>query len=501
VGCSVTSALLATLCALFLAAPSQAGAVTCGGKQATIVGTRGHDVIGGSRGSDVIYGAGGNDRITGGRAGNDTICGGRGVDRLFGAAGNDRLYGGRGSDRALGGGHGADRIFGGRGNDTARGGSAADYLDGGLGDDRLKGADGGGDVVIGNHGSDRARGGRGEGDVVRGELGHDKLDGGPGGGDIVSFAGASESVTVNLFRGFARGDGRDSLRRFEDVVNSPFTDTAANDGPAVIRGRAIDGSTTLAVYGSVAGESVGISFDRTGYLVSGEAGHPPANVEGCTPAGDSRSLHCLGEVDMVTVSVGDGADVVRIAPNLPAHVQVRIDGGPGPDALYGGSGDEVIEAGDDADADLLSGGDGDDALIGARTDAHVPIGSGRSTMLGGAGSDVLVGGDPCDGDLYDGGSGNDNANFFRFTPGVVAEIGGTATRAGESCTPGRVLSSIEALEGSPGADVLSGNGGDNTLTGGGGNDMLSGAGGDDRLVGGSGGDRLLGGSGLDSTHQ
>ena len=90
----------------------------------------------------------------------------------------------------------------------------------------------------------------------------------------------------------------------------------------------------------------------------------------------------------------------------------------------------MIEAGNDSDPDLLDGGAGDDALIGARTDFHVPVNSGRSVMIGGPGSDVLVGGDPCDGDLFDGGPGNDNANFFRFTPGVTAQIGGAAKRSG-----------------------------------------------------------------------
>ena len=59
-------------------------------------------------------------------------------------------------------------------------------------------------------------------------------------------------------------------------------------------------------------------------------------------------------------------------------------------------------------------------------------------MIGGPGSDVMVGGDPCDGDLFDGGTGNDNANFFRFTPGVTREIGGAVSRTAAGCTPGRI---------------------------------------------------------------
>jgi serralysin len=153
----------------------------------------------------------------------------------------------------------------------------------------------------------------------------------------------------------------------------------------------------------------------------------------------------------------------------------------------------VIEAGDDGDPDLLEGAAGDDALVGARTDFQVPVNSGKSTLVGGPGSDVLVGGDPCDGDLFDGGPGNDSANFFRFTPGVFAEIGGKVSRSGSPCTPGHIDPSVEALEGSPGPDVLIGNASGDSLLGKGGDDVLRARGSGNHLVGGGGRDRLVGG--------
>ena len=121
---------------------------------------------------------------------------------------------------------------------------------------------------------------------------------------------------------------------------------------------------------------------------------------------------------------------------MPPDVQVRLNGGPGADALYGGQGNDILEAGDDSDPDLLDGGPGDDGLIGARTDLPTPYNSGKSTLIGGEGSDLLVGGDPCDGDTFDGGSGSDTASFIRFNPGVTAQIGGAASRAGGGCTQG-----------------------------------------------------------------
>jgi Ca2+-binding RTX toxin-like protein len=122
-------------------------------------------------------------------------------------------------------------------------------------------------------------------------------------------------------------------------------------------------------------------------------------------------------------------------------------------------------------------------------------------MIGGEGNDVMVGGDPCDGDVYEGGAGNDDANFFRFTPGVTAQIGGPVTRDGGSCTAGRIDGSVEAIEGSPGPDMLTGSQSGDSLYGKGGDDSLFGLGGNDHLSGGPGNDRLDGGPGHDSESQ
>lgn len=493
---ALSALVMAGVVAVLLIEPFtvRTAAMKCGGKKATIVGTPGNDRIVGRRGHDVIYGDGGSDRIVGGASGNDRICGGpgndrieggRGNDRLYGGAGNDRIEGGRGSDKAIEGGPGRDRLFGGRGNDAIEGGRDADRIDGGLGDDRVDGGRGDRDRVYGNHGSDRAKGGPGNRDVVRGDLGRDRLDGGPGRRDVVSFASASGAVEIDLQRGVAKGDGRDLLRRFERVIGSPFSDERA--GASVSRSSG-GGSPTLAVRGGDDSEEITVAFTGSVYVISTNRGFAAGSVTGCAATGWQARCQAKG-VALVTIAAEGGADVVGVR-NVPPDVRVRIDGGAGGDQLYGGPGDDVIEAGDDGDPDLLSGRGGDDALVGARTDQHVPTDSGQSTMLGGAGEDVLIGGDPCDGDLYNGGRGADNANFFRFTPGVSARIGGPVRRAGGDCLPGHVGGSVEAMEGTPGPDRLIGDARPNTITGGGGNDLLDGRGGRDRLVGGAGRDRL-----------
>lgn len=69
----------------------------CGGRQATVVGTRQRETLEGTPHRDVIQGLGGKDWING-YGGNDLICGGQGDDVLRGGKGRDRLLGGPGVD-------------------------------------------------------------------------------------------------------------------------------------------------------------------------------------------------------------------------------------------------------------------------------------------------------------------------------------------------------------------------------------------------------------------
>lgn len=115
------------------APPADAAAAKCMGKDVTIPGTPGDDVLRGTPGNDVflagagddkIYGFGGNDRVCAG-PGDDVVRGGKGRDRIKGGAGNDQILGGKGRDRILGGG-GSDILEGNAGNDVIIGGPGTD---------------------------------------------------------------------------------------------------------------------------------------------------------------------------------------------------------------------------------------------------------------------------------------------------------------------------------------------------------------------------------------
>jgi uncharacterized repeat protein (TIGR01451 family) len=91
---------------------------TCAGRDATILGTPGNDVLFGDGARDVIRAFAGDDRVRA-RGGNDTVCLNAGNDIGRGGRGNDRLRGGAGSD-VLRGGPGADTCRGGPGRDIKR---------------------------------------------------------------------------------------------------------------------------------------------------------------------------------------------------------------------------------------------------------------------------------------------------------------------------------------------------------------------------------------------
>lgn len=162
----------------------------------------------------------------------------------------------------------------------------------------------------------------------------------------------------------------------------------------------------------------------------------------------------------------NGNDVItsEAASGSFAGLADTFHGGAGNDTLTGWEGTDTLY-GDDGD-DILLGGAGDDTLDGGDGNDQLEGGEGRDTLTGGAGADVLLGGE--DADVLLGGDGDDT------------------------------------LEGAGGDDWLTGNDGDDTLSGGAGNDVLLGDNGTIRGllsisgVAGSGNDTLSGGPGSDT---
>jgi Ca2+-binding RTX toxin-like protein len=201
---SVAAALVIPMALLPTATATADTGNTCEGRQATILGTSGNDVIYGTSGNDVIVTFGGDDTIYAG-AGNDVVCadgvGQVGNDRIFGQDGDDSLHGGMGNDYQVGG-PGADASYGGPGDDhliddtlVGANGSKYDSLVGNDGDDlidaragdyangftvgRYLEGDDGNDTIYGSNYGDNINGGNGN-DKIYGLFGYDQINGGAG---------------------------------------------------------------------------------------------------------------------------------------------------------------------------------------------------------------------------------------------------------------------------------------------------------------------------------
>ncbi len=191
-----------------------------------------------------------------------------------------------------------------------------------------------------------------------------------------------------------------------------------------------------------------------------------------------------------------------------------LDGSHAADVLRGGSGGDHLAGG--GDADVLIGGLGLDFVDYSTnfTDAgprsvNVNLSTGRARgeghdylidiegAIGTEGDDVLIGDDDDNvffgmrgDDAFDGNGGRDMVSFL-YESGVGVTLDLTAGIAsGESSA---MLTNIEDVEGTGGADTLLGDDGPNHLIGLGGDDVISGRGGDDVLDGSSGNDTGDGG--------
>ena len=151
---------------------------------------------------------------------------------------------------------------------------------------------------------------------------------------------------------------------------------------------------------------------------------------------------------------------------------------------------------------IFSGSMMDDILMGTMDDDVLWGGMGDDDLSGGAGDDRLIGGPG--GDALDGGPNMDTADYTGSMYPVHVDL--RSPFADDDDDPGRVyggdaegdmLTSIEHIWGSRGADTLIGNHVGNILAGNAGDDTISGMGGRDYLYGEAGHDVLMGGSGHD----
>lgn len=375
----------------------------------------------------------------------DNILGDSNANVLNGWGGDDTINGRGGNDTLIGG-EGADIMIGGAGNDTV----SYELETDGFGIDLTLGVavrTGGGapfedtlsqiENVIGGAGDDQIVGTSGV-NVLAGMGGNDTIRG-AGAADSISGGAGDDTILYQI------GDGADAIDGGADTDTLRISDVAA--GNAVLN----------------------VVFDGSSLI----------KVENAN----------LTNVETASADLGDGVDTLSYGAATTADVVVVL-----PAALA--TGFSFV-----AGIENVTGGSGNDLLIGD-TAANI--------LLGGAGADILLGG--MGNDTLNGQGGVDLVSYIDETSAFVVDLAaGTARRGSAASAVEDTLVSIEnvagsrfndVITGSTGANVLVGNLGDDTITGGRGNDTLNGGGGFDHFVynWGDGNDIIDGGADSDSVN-
>jgi Ca2+-binding RTX toxin-like protein len=150
----------------------------------------------------------------------------------------------------------------------------------------------------------------------------------------------------------------------------------------------------------------------------------------------------------------------------------------------------------------VTGGSGNDKLLGNSVANILDGGLGNDTLYGGLGADVLIGGDGNDvlrgdggADRINGGAGIDRINYANSDVGV--EVNLTSGTGFYGHAMGDTFTNVESVSGSLFNDNMSGSALANAIYGNSGNDKLFGLGGNDSLFGQTGDDALHGGDAND----
>ncbi|ADL52545.1 calcium-binding protein [Clostridium cellulovorans] len=397
-----------------------------------------------------IYGTEGDDTFQGdsinetyiGLGGNDSIYGNQGKDNLHGNAGNDSIYGG----------DGIDNLYGDEGIDTLDGGAGDDNLYGGVGNDTYVFGLGYGEDIINDFDTeegniDTLRFGEGikEEDIIFNRSDYD-LE--------ITIEGQNDKLTIV---GYYKNDGY-RIEKFElfdgTVIGSEKPDSIilyGTDGPDIVKG------------GDVSDIIMALAEDDTVYgeggndIIDGGAGNDTlyggvGNDTYIFQIGSGKDTiieddKTIGNIDVVKFGAGitsQNLEFSRVDNNLEVTILGTSDKLVIKDyfknennkiekfvldndtvissdkydtlALYGTSGDDVLEAGDCKDTVMaLEGGD---VIYGLGGDDTINAAGGKDTLYGGTGSDVLNGEEGDDilngqvgNDTLTGGNGNDIYQF------------------------------------------------------------------------------------------
>jgi Ca2+-binding RTX toxin-like protein len=290
-----------------------------------------------------------------------------------------------------------------------------------------------------------------------------------------SYNGGSPAQALLVGQDFAHSGGSFAGQSF--LTGVAYTDAVVDDDFYTV------GEGLAGISVSATRVADGAVFSTTTWSSGGYSLALPAGTYAVTATGPGLGgTVTIGDVVIAAQNVKRDFTPAAVAPfAVLSGGRLTVTGTAGNDAIsIGVSGSTLLAT---LNASTLSfnaasvlaidlfGGDGNDRIDASA--AAVPVyalgGAGRDTLVGGAGSDTLTGG-----------GGND----------------ALAGNAGADRLNGH--GGHDGLEGGEGADRLYGDDGDDALVGGGGVDRLWGGLGNDLLDGGSSNDKLFGDAGLDT---
>ena len=475
------------------------GVVTITGTQQTdtligienITGGAGNDLMGGDANQNQLVGGAGNDNLMASVGASDTLDGGDDVDSVSYAAFtnsvNIALNNGNGSatsngqtDTLLN----IENVIAGSGNDVLSGDSNANSLNGGAGNDTLIGSVGANDTL--NGGIDT---------------------------DTVDYSAFTTDMAVSLATGTAIADSQtDSLLNIENVTTGSGNDLLLGDNKANYLSANAGSDRLLASIGGNDSLDGGEGVDTVDYstftssvtlsLLDGTAtsnSQSDSLISIENAIGGTGNDSITGDSTVNRLSGGDGNDT--------------LDGGDGADHLIGGANTDTASYASSAvglSASLsnpsnntgYAAGDSYESIENLTGSSYADNleGDGNANLIsGGAGNDRLIASVGAS-DTLDGGENTDTADYSALSSAVTVSLdnGNGSGSAVVSGSQTDTLISIENVMGGGANDTIIGDSGINVLTGGAGNDSLSGGVGNDTLSGGADNDVLEGGADADS---
>lgn len=379
--------------------------------------------------------------------------------------------------------------------------NAGDSIMGDSGDDTIFGT-GGRDTINGGSGNDLIDG-RGDADIILGGAGRDTLNGGAG-NDTLNGQGGADLLSGD--------DGDDTIIWEGQTSGDDTISSDAGGDTLVVGGETTD--DTFSVSQSAASELI-ITQGTSSITIAGngiEAGIESVVVNG----GSGNDTITITDVDQVgtlvlTVNGGSGADTISATGASLGNVRLAINGDLGDDTLTGsadadtisgGDGNDVIsgEAGNDtlsgnADEDVISGGDGNDVVNGNDGNDTALGDAGDDSLLGSFGDDMLTGG--LGSDTIDGGFGDDLLNGMSGNDSLLGNFGNDRIAAGAGDDTVNGGNDNDTIQGHSGADLIDGSHGDDFILGQAGNDTIFGDDGNDTIMAGNGNDVAYGEDGDD----